>query len=60
MAPDNDNCGTIASPGSPRPDLKPVDPRGTASPTNEFDIVGVIDSNNVFHVGEGESSSMNF
>lgn len=54
------NCGLISEPGSPRPDLKPVDPRATASSTNEFDIVGSIDSNNVFHVGEGESSPMNY
>ena len=50
----------ISEPGSPRPDLKPVDPRSTANPTNDFDIVGVIDSNNIFHVGSDESSPMNF
>lgn len=48
----------IGEPGSPRPDLKPVDPRGTASPTNDFDIVGSIDSNNVFHADSGDSDSM--
>lgn len=52
------DTGLISEPGSPRPDLKPVDPRSTASPTNDFDIVGVIDSNNVFHVESGESDSM--
>lgn len=54
----NPDNGLIAPEGSPRPDLKPVDPRATAHATNDFDIVGSIDSNNVFHVGEGESSSM--
>lgn len=59
MTPDP-KTGLISEPGSPRPDLKPVDPRATASPTNDFDIVGGIDSNNVFHVGSGDSSSMNY
>lgn len=59
MQPDP-NCGLISEPGSPRPDLKPVDPRNTASPTNDFDVVGAIDSNNVFHVDSGDSSPMNF
>ena len=55
-----ENCGYISEPGSPRPDLKPVDPRATAAPTNDFDIVGSIDSNNVFNAESGESTPMNF
>lgn len=48
----------IGEPGSPRPDLKPVDPRATGGATNDFDIVGSIDSNNVFHADTGESTPM--
>tara|TARA_R110000772_G_scaffold55075_4_gene125688 strand:+ start:581 stop:739 length:159 start_codon:yes stop_codon:yes gene_type:complete len=40
-----------------RPDLKPVDPRATANPTNDFDIIGSIDNANTFNAATGKSTS---
>jgi len=49
-----------AFPDPTRPDLKPVDPRGTASPTNDFTIAGSIDNESVFNVATGESECSRF
>jgi hypothetical protein len=38
-----------------RPDLKPVDPRATASPTNDFEIAGSIDNQNTFNPSSGST-----
>jgi hypothetical protein len=47
----------IGPEGSPRPDLRPVDPRATASGNPDCTIVGSIDSNNDFNLANGESTS---
>ena len=39
-----------------RPDLKPVDPRKTANPTNDFTIIGSIDNANTFDAATGKST----
>jgi hypothetical protein len=50
--------GEVEAPFPTRPDLKPDDPRGTASPTNDFTIVGSIDNESVFSASDGESHPM--
>ena len=59
-SPDDHRVLQIDAPGSTRPDLRPVDPRATASPTNDFDIVGSIDNRSVFNAATGENTPMNF
>lgn len=49
-----------AFPDPTRPDLKPVDPRASASPTNDFYIAGSIDNESVFNVGTGQSERSRF
>ena len=52
--------GQIEAPEPIRPNLKPVDPRNTASPTNDFTIIDSIDNHSSFDVASGESRPMRF
>lgn len=56
----NDNPDMIADNSDIRPDLRPVDPRASASPTNDFTIAGSIDNENVFDVSTGKSIPSRF
>ena len=56
----DDNDYQIHAPDPTRPNLQCEDPRGTASPTNDFTIVGAIDNRSVFNAATGENTPMNF
>lgn len=43
-----------------RPSLRPVDPRASASPSNDFRIAGSIDNESVFNAGTGQSECSRF
>ena len=55
---DNPDC--IADNSDIRPDLKPVDPRGSFRGNNGFTIAGSIDNENVFNAETGKSEPARF
>lgn len=46
-------------PDQHRPDLKPTDPRSTASPSNDFHVHGSIDNQTIFNAASGECEPFN-
>ena len=53
--PNPNDYDTDTYPDEHRPDLRPVDPRATASPSNDFHIAGSIDNESCFNVATGQS-----
>jgi hypothetical protein len=46
--------------GEHRPDLKPIDPRNTGNPTNDFHIMGSIDNETSYDVDDGTAIRSRF
>lgn len=56
----NPNASYPSYPDPIRPNLRPVDSRSTASPSNDFSIAGSIDNESTFDVATGESVPSRF
>lgn len=53
--PNDDYDSTDEFPHPLRPDIRPVDPRATASGNPEFHIMGSIDNESCFNLATGQS-----